>query len=120
VEYISRRIFFKKFSKQSRDFCYVDNVVAANILAMKTRKNFNGEAFNIAHGERITINDVKRLIEKYSEKKLILENRLSRIGDVQHTHADVSKAKKWFGYEPRIKFEEGLRRTVEWFETRLV
>ena len=110
--------FIEGDGNQSRDFCYVDNVVQANILAMQFKKKFNGEMFNIAHGERTTVNEVKRLIEKYTGKKLHLEKHPPRVGDVRHTHADISKARKWFGYQPKIKFEEGLKRTINWFEKR--
>lgn len=113
-----KKPFIEGDGKQSRDFCYVDNVVSANILAMKSPKKFHGEVFNVAHGERTTVNEVKKLIEKYSGKIINLEQRPTRIGDVKHTHADVSKAKKYFGYNPKIKFEEGLRKTIEWFEER--
>lgn len=112
------KAFLEGDGKQSRDFCYVDNVVNANILAMQAKKKFGGEFFNIAHGERTTVLEVKKLIEKYSGKKMELEKRPPRLGDVRHTHADVGKAKKWFGYEPKIKFEEGLKKTVEWWEAK--
>ncbi len=114
-----KKPFIEGDGNQTRDFCYVDNVVLANILAMKEKKNFFGEAFNIAHGERTKINDVKKLIEKYTGKKLELEQRSSRLGDVRHTHADIGKAKKYFGYEPRVHFEEGLKQTILWFAKRL-
>ncbi len=110
--------FIEGDGKQSRDFCYVDNVVQANILAMKSNKNFRGEFFNVGNGERTTVNEVKRLIEKYAGRKLALEKMPPRLGDVKHTHADISKAKKWLGYSPKINFEEGLKRTVEWYEGR--
>ncbi len=114
-----KRAFLEGDGSQSRDFCYVDNVVLANILAMQSKKNFGGEAFNIAHGERTEVNDVKKIIEKYTGRKLELEKRPTRIGDVRHTHADISKAKKLLGYSPKIKFDEGMKRTVEWFEGRV-
>ncbi|MBI4992502.1 MAG: NAD-dependent epimerase/dehydratase family protein [Candidatus Harrisonbacteria bacterium] len=119
--YFSKRkkAFIEGDGKQTRDFCYVDNVVSANILAMKAKKNFHGEAFNIAHGERTTLNEIKKLIEKYTGKKLSLEQRPPRLGDVRHTHADIGKAKKWFGYVPLLDFETGLRETIKWFERRL-
>lgn len=111
-----KKPFLEGDGKQSRDFCYVDNVVSANILAMQAKRKFNGEAFNIAHGERTNLLEVKKLIEKYSGKKIVLEKRPARLGDVRHTHADVSKARKWFGYEPKVKFAEGLKKTVEWWD----
>jgi UDP-glucose 4-epimerase len=109
--------FLEGDGKQSRDFCYVDNVVDANILAMQSKKKFGGEVFNIAHGERTNLLEVKKLIEKYSGKKIELERRKPRLGDVRHTHADVSKAKKGFGFKPKVNFDEGLRKTVEWWKT---
>lgn len=114
-----KKAFLEGDGTQSRDFCYVDNVVQANILAMKAKKNFNGEVFNVAHGERTIVNEVKRLIEKYTGKKLQLEKRPARAGDVRHTQADISKARKLLGYQPKIKFEEGLKKTIQWFEKRL-
>ncbi len=110
--------FLEGDGTQSRDFCYVDNVVNANILAMQSDKKFGGETFNVAHGERTTLNAVREMIEKYTGQKLDLEPHPSRLGDVKHTHADVSKAKEWFGYDPKIKFEEGLKKTIEWQRNR--
>lgn len=110
--------FMEGDGNQSRDFCYVDNVVMANILAMKAKNNFKGEVLNIANGERTKINEAKRLIEFHTGKKLQLEKRPPRAGDVRHTHADISKAARILGYKPKIKFEEGLARTVVWFESR--
>lgn len=112
-----KQAFLEGDGKQSRDFCYVDNVVDANILAMQSKKKFGGEVFNIAHGERTNLLEVKKLIEKYSGKKIELEKRKPRLGDVRHTHADVSKAKKWFDYKPKVNFDEGLRKTVEWWKS---
>lgn len=114
----NKKAFIEGDGTNSRDFCYVDNVVSANILAMKSDKKFNGECFNIAHGDRTTINEVKNLIEEYTGKKLDLEARSPRVGDVSHTHADITKAKKWFKYEPKIGFKDGLKKTIEWFEDR--
>lgn len=114
-----KKAFIEGDGSQSRDFCYVENVVAANILAMKSKKNFGGDVFNIAHGGRTTINEIRDLLEKYTNKKLELEKRSSRVGDVRHTHADISKAKQALGYEPNISFEEGLKRMVLWFESRV-
>lgn len=104
--------------KQSRDFCYVDNVVSANILAMQANRQFKGESFNIAHGERISVNEVKDLIEEYTGKVIEFEHRPARMGDVAHTHADITKARDWFGYEPKVNFREGLKETIDWFSTR--
>jgi len=103
---------------QSRDFTYVDNVVQANILAMQSPKQFNGEAFNIAAGQRTSLLEVQKLIEKHAGKKLNFIKQPNRVGDVQHTHADISKAKAWFGYEPLVNFEEGLKKTIAWYQSQ--
>lgn len=113
-----KKAFIEGNGTQSRDFCYIDNVVSANILAMKSSKKLYGETVNVAHGERTTVNEVKKKIEKYTSKKIILEKRPNRIGDVKHTLADLSKIKKLLGYTPKIKFDEGLKKTIEWFESR--
>lgn len=113
-----KEAFIEGDGKQTRDFCYIDNVVYANILAMNAKKRLEGEVFNVAHGTRIDMNGVKKLIEKYSGKKLKLETMPSRKGDVRDTHADLSKAKKYLGYRPKISFEKGLEETVSWFEDR--
>ncbi|HTE22536.1 MAG TPA: NAD-dependent epimerase/dehydratase family protein [Candidatus Limnocylindria bacterium] len=113
-----KQAFIEGDGTQSRDFCYIDNVVAANMLAMESDKDFGGEAVNVAHGEQTTVNEVKTLIEKYTGKQLSLEHRPPRVGDVAHTNADVSMAKELLGYEPTVRFEEGLQRTIAWFETR--
>lgn len=112
------KAFIEGDGKQSRDFCYVDNVVSANILAMQTKGKMMGEAFNVACGSRITMNEVKKLIEKYTGKVLDLEKRPVRLGDVKHTLADISKIKKMLGYRPKVDFEQGLKNTIAWFESR--
>jgi UDP-glucose 4-epimerase len=110
--------FIEGNGEQSRDFCYVDNIVSANILAMKSNKKLNGEIFNVGCGEEIKVKEVKNLIEKYSKKKLILEKRPARLGDIKRSCADISKIKKTLEYKPRIKFREGLVETIKWFESR--
>lgn len=110
--------FIEGDGTQSRDFCYVDNVVDANILAMEASGKFGGDVFNIAHGKATSLNEVKSLIERLTGKPLKLESRPPRNGDVMHTHADITKARDILGYEPKVSFDEGLRATVEWFEKR--
>lgn len=113
-----KQAFIEGDGSQSRDFCYIDNVVSANILAMRAERSFRGDVYNIAHGQQTTLNEVKNLIEKFTGKELKLEKREPRLGDVKHTHADIAKAKKELGYQPKVNFEEGLKRTIEWYESR--
>ncbi len=99
---------------QSRDFTYVDNVVDANLLA-GTAPDVSGEAFNIACGGRFTLLDVLSAIEKGLGHPVARKHEEARAGDVKHTLADISKARRMLGYEPKVDFEEGMRRTVDWF-----
>ncbi len=99
-----------------RDFCYVDDVVDANIACMMSANDFRGEVFNIGSGKYISVNEVQELIEKQTGKKLDLERLPARAGDARDTLADISKAAEWFGYAPKISFEAGLARAVGWFE----
>jgi len=115
-----KKAFIEGDGNQSRDFCYVDNVILANILAMQSKSDFNGEVFNVAHGSQIKVNEVKKVIEKYTNKKLDLEKRPPRLGDVRHTYADISKAKRLLGYNPTVNFNEGLKQTIEWFKSRKI
>ena len=114
----SKKAFLEGDGTQSRDFCYIDNVTLANILAMRSEKVFGGDVFNIAHGQTTALRDIKTLIEQKTGKRLDMEQRPPRIGDVSRTWADIAKAKEMLGYTPEVSFEDGLARTVAWFETR--
>ena len=100
--------------QQSRDFTYIDNVVEANILAGQAPAA-SGEAFNVGCGERISLLEVIAMLEAIVGKPLTRNHTPSRGGDVAHTLADVSKAKRLMGYTPLVQFAEGFRRTVEYF-----
>ncbi|MFM7144058.1 MAG: SDR family oxidoreductase [Alphaproteobacteria bacterium] len=102
---------------QSRDFTYVDNVVDANLLAGKV-PGVAGEAFNIACGGRFTLLDVIQAIEKGLGHPVARKHEEARAGDVKHTLADISNARKMLGYEPKVDFEDGMRRTVDWFRAQ--
>jgi UDP-glucose 4-epimerase len=98
--------------EQSRDFTYIDNVVDANLLAA-TAEGVSGQTFNVACGERISLNhllDGLREILGSDRQASYLE---ARPGDVRHSLADISRAREFLGYEPSVSFDEGLRRTVE-------
>ena len=100
---------------QTRDFCYVDNAVQANIKAAVRTKRFVGEAFNVAQGASHSLLDCKDLLEKLTGKSLILEQRPPRIGDVKHTLADVSLARAEFGYSPSTDFAAQVARMAGWY-----
>ena len=99
---------------QTRDMCYVDNVVQANILAMKSEKDFKGERFNVACGDRTSNNEILDFLTSRYEN-LIVKKSPFRKGDVMHTQADISNTKKILGYDPTVRFWEGLELTLEWW-----
>ena len=101
--------------EQSRDFTYIDNVVESNLLAAQA-PDAAGEAFNVGCGERTSLLQVIALIEKMIGRRIEIRHHPKRGGDVAHTLADVSKAKRLLGYSPLVDFPEGLRRTVEFFK----
>jgi nucleoside-diphosphate-sugar epimerase len=100
--------------EQSRDFTYIDNVVEANLLAASA-SDVSGEVFNIACGERYTINGLVDKLNEIFETNIEPEYDPPRPGDVRHSMASIEKAEKFLGYKPVVTFQEGLRRTVEWF-----
>lgn len=100
--------------EQSRDFTYIDNAVSANLLAC-TAPEAPGRVFNIACGERFTLNELLDRIRGIMGHTLPAEYAAPRQGDVKHSLADISLAEKYLGYKPLVSFDEGLKKTVEWF-----
>lgn len=102
--------------RQSRDFSYIDNVVQANILAALTpNKKVSGEVFNVACNRSNSILDIVKGLENILGRKLDYYNTPPRAGDVRQTWADISKARKLLGYQPKVNFEDGLKKTFKWF-----
>ena len=99
---------------QSRDMCYVDNVVDANILSATSdiAGGFMGKCYNIACGDRTTNNEI---LDYFKTKfpNIAIEDAPWRPGDVMHTQADITRAMEDFDYTPRVRFWEGLDRTIE-------
>lgn len=112
----NKPVFINSDGRQSRDFTFVENAVQANIKAMFCEnKNALGQVFNIAVGEAISVNELFQALKKISGSSLDPQYREERKGDVKNSLADITKARTLLGYEPSVKAEEGLRRTVEWF-----
>jgi nucleoside-diphosphate-sugar epimerase len=101
---------------QSRDFTYVGNVVQANLKALEA-PNVSGEVFNVACGERYDLNFLILELSQILGVAPDVARAPGRAGDVPHSLADISKARRLLGYEPEIDFREGLRRTVAWFQS---
>jgi nucleoside-diphosphate-sugar epimerase len=100
--------------EQSRDFVYVENVVEAILLACEA-KGAAGHTFNIGTGGRYTLNQTLALLEKIAGRSARAKYAAPREGDIRDSQADIGLAREVLGYRPRIGFEEGLKRTWEWF-----
>ena len=101
--------------KQTRDFTYVANVVQANIKSATT-PGIKCEVFNIACGKAYSVLDIVKYVNKILGKNILPALGPIRAGDAKHTLADISKVKKLIGFKPEIGFEEGLRKTIEYFK----
>lgn len=104
--------------EQSRDFTYIDNVVAGNLLAAAAPADkVSGQMMNLATGARITLNQTFAILKDltgYEGKPAYAD---ARAGDIKDSLADIGRARMLLGYEPQVDFREGLRRTVEWYKT---
>ncbi len=100
--------------KQTRDFTYIADAVAANLLAMESPP---GEVYNIAGGMRITVNGVFAMLEQLLGKALQIEYISPPKGDMRHTWADISHVRKTLGYAPKVGLEEGLAQEIAWMES---
>jgi nucleoside-diphosphate-sugar epimerase len=106
--------------EQSRDFCYIDNVCEANWLAANADSQVcDGRALNIACSRRATLNEMLDLLRELLGAEITADYQDERPGDVRHSLASVERARQSIGYEPKIHFEEGLRRSIDWFRENL-
>jgi UDP-N-acetylglucosamine 4-epimerase len=99
--------------KTSRDFCYIDNVVEANLRAAAAILPQYGVALNVALGDETTLLELHEQIAALTGTKAALVFKDFRVGDVRHSRANIAKAQALIGYRPGVKVSEGLRRTVE-------
>ena len=105
----------------SRDFTYIDNVVQANLLSLIAGKDAVNTVYNVAFGDRNTLNDLMRYLKEYlSEfneeiKNVPVINGVSRQGDIPHSHASVDKAKELLNYNPQFSLQKGLKEAVNWY-----
>ncbi len=101
--------------EQSRDFTFIDNAVEANLLACKAPAQVAGKVFNVATGRRVTLNETFKLLQPLTSYSGSPIYAAERGGDIKHSLADISLAEKHLGYVVKANFEEGLRRTVDWY-----
>jgi nucleoside-diphosphate-sugar epimerase len=100
--------------EQSRDFTYVEDVAALNLKAARAR-NVSGRTYNGGNGGRITLNEAWALVQKLEGVEIAPHYGPPRAGDVRHSQADTTAAVRDLGHSPRFSFEEGMRRTLEWY-----
>ncbi|MAG27593.1 hypothetical protein CMI47_18830 [Candidatus Pacearchaeota archaeon] len=99
---------------QSRDMCYVDNAVDANLLAATSDEKFFGRVYNVSCGDKTTNREIlDHFTEKFSHA--VVRHAPWRPGDVMHTCADITRISSELGYEPRVRFWDGLRKTLAWW-----
>jgi len=104
---------------QSRDFTYIDNTVEANLLAAKApAAEVAGRVFNVATGRRVDLNEMFQALKRLTGYSGEVRYGPERGGDIKHSLADIAQAEKHMGYKPKVDFEEGLRRTVEWYRAQ--
>lgn len=114
----NKKGFIEGNGKQTRDFCYVDDIVNANLLAIKAKRKLNGQVINIASGKKTSLNQIKNIIEQQTGKKLQLEKRPERIGDVKNSVADTKLAKKLLNFQTKTSLQKGISKTITWFKNR--
>ncbi|WP_022852561.1 SDR family oxidoreductase [Thermodesulfatator atlanticus] len=102
--------------EQTRDFIYVADVVRANLLACKAGSGAVGQVINIAGGKAVSVNELYRLIAKIIGKDIEPRYEKARPGDVRHSLADITKAQELLGLDDLTSLEEGLRRTISWYQ----
>ena len=105
--------------KQSRDFTYIENVIEANLKACLAPDEASGEAFNIAYGGREYLNDIYFGLTKALGVDIQPIYGPDRKGDIKHSNADISKAKRLLGYEPEWSFERGIEAAIGWYKENL-
>lgn len=105
--------------EQSRDFTYVDNVVDVSLRACEAA-GASGKVFNGGTGVRISLNDVLKLLGKITGGAIRVQYDQPRTGDILHSQADIKLAAQVLGYQPRVDFEDGLRRTWKWYSQAFV
>ena len=105
--------------KQSRDFTYIDNVIEANLKACLAPSEAAGQAFNVAYGGREYLIDIYHHLCKALGKDVEPNFGPDRAGDIKHSNADISKARKLLGYDPDYSFEKGIDLAIDWYKESL-
>lgn len=103
---------------QTRDFTFVDDVVSANLACLSAPESAAGGVYNVAYGDRVSVNDLARQIAALAGQPFAPAYAPARLGDVRESQADASRARRVLGWTPAHDFAEGLRATYDWFKVR--
>lgn len=106
--------------EQSRDFTYIENVIEANLKSCLAPREACGQAYNIAYGERFTVNQMYDLMCEHLKVNLKPNYIEPRPGDIMHSLADTSKARRLLGYEPSWNFTKGFEEAVKWYNENII
>jgi UDP-glucose 4-epimerase len=101
--------------RQTRDFTYIDDIIDANLAAFE--RGDPGAVYNTGGGHRRQLADIFPLLEEICGRPVLIERHEEQKGDVPHTYADISAARKDLDYNPRISLEDGLREQWQWIQT---
>ncbi len=102
--------------EQTRDFTFIENVVQANVKAMFADASVSGQVFNVACGDRVSVNELFKVLAGFANSNLAPTYQPSRMGDVKDSKASVDKAKELLGYIPEVYFKQGIETTWKWFK----
>ena len=113
-------VFINGDGETSRDFCFIENTIQANILAATANDSAKDQVYNVAVGDRTTLNDLFTAIQQALIANGVSANKAAvfrdfRTGDVRHSQADVSKAKQFLGYEPTHAIKQGIATAMPWY-----
>lgn len=114
------QVFINGDGETSRDFCFIENTVQMNILAATASDDAKNNVFNVAVGDRTTLNELFQAIKEALEENsvnvaLAPEYRDFRAGDVRHSQADISKAQNLLGYQPEFRIKQGIAKAMPWY-----
>lgn len=116
----AQEVFINGDGTQTRDFTFVENAVQANVLASFTQnKKAVNQVFNVAVGDSYSVSQMHRMLRDLTGFTTEPKHRESRKGEIMNSLADISKAKTLLGYEPQIRFKDGLNKTVEYFRQKM-
>ena len=105
----------------SRDFTYIDNVIQANLLSLVADEKAINTVYNVAFGDRNTLNDLMGYLKEYLSEfspeiaNIAVKHGPNRVGDIPHSHASVDKAKEFLKYDPQFSLQQGLKEAVKWY-----